>query len=166
MNGREQMHYAGRVTIQGSERTFRVCATCDEASVAQRTHPARHRYRRHHYATVHGRERLPGPEGRPDVCNVDPGGRHLDGGPALLGRPHRPGKQHHPDHRLGGRHTVGSHLRPPRPRDRRLVERLPLLGDHVRVRGRRFAGRHVLHPAAPSARDRLRPALPRGRGGR
>ena len=42
----------------------------------------------------------------------------------------------------------------------------PLLGDHVRVRGRRFTGRHVLDPPASCARDRLGPALPGGRGRR
>ena len=160
------MHYFCRVSIQGSERIFRVCAKRDEANVAQRTDPPRHHPRRHYYAAVHGRKRLPGSEGRPDVCNVHPGSRHLDGGSALLGRPHGPGEQHRSDHRLGGRHPIGGHLRPPRPRDCRLVERLPLLGDHVCVCGRRCAGRHVLDPAAPCARDRLGPALPGGRGRR
>ena len=44
-------------------------------------------------------------------------------------------------------------FRSSRPRYRRLVERLPLLGDHVCVCGRRFAWRHVLDPSASCARD-------------
>ena len=62
--------------------------------------------------------------------------------------------------------AVGCHLRSPRPRDCGLVEWLPLLADHVRVRGRRFVGRHVLDSAASRARDGFGPALPRGRGRR
>ena len=45
------------------------------------------------------------------------------------------------------------------------MERFPLLADHVRVCGRRFAGRHVLDSPASRARDGLGPALPRGVAG-
>ena len=42
----------------------------------------------------------------------------------------------------------------------------PYWQTHVRVRGRRFTGRHVLDPPAPSARDGFGPAIPRGCGRR
>ena len=160
------MLYSCRVSIQRSERIFRVCANCGEANVAQRTDPARHHHRRHYHAGVHGRERVPGSEGWSDLRDLDPGSRHFDGSSALLGSPHGPGEQHRPDDRVGGGHAVGCHFRPPRPRDRGLVEWLPLLADHVRVRGRRFTGRHVLDPPAPRARDGFGPAIPRGCGRR
>ena len=160
------MLYSCRVSIQRSERIFRVCANCGEANVAQRTDPARHHHRRHYHAGVHSRERVPGPEGWSNLRDLDPGSRHFDGSSALLGRSHGPGEQHRSDDCVGGGHAVGGHLRSPRPRDCGLVERFPVLGDHVRVCGRRFVGRHVLDSFASRARDGFGPAIPRGCGRR
>ena len=62
-----------------------------------------------------------------------------------------PREQYRPDHRLGGGHAGGDHLRAAGPGHDRLVERLPLLDDGRGLRDRRHPRRDVLGAAAARA---------------
>ena len=73
----------------------------------------------------------------------------------LLQRLDHPGKQYRPDHRLGGGHAVGDHLRPARAGHGRLVDRFSLLAVGRGDRHRRHPGRDVFGAAAARARDRV-----------
>ena len=126
----------------------------------QECHP-----RRRHHAAVHRCECLPRFEGRPDLRDLDPGGRHLDGAAASRGKFQHSGKQHRPDYRLRRRHAGGHHLCAAGSHHGGLVAGLSLL-DHGRgLRDRRHPGRDVLRAVAARAGDGLRPALPGGRRG-
>ncbi len=94
---------------------------------------------------------------------VDPRRGDLDGDPERGQGLVDPREQHRPDRGVGGRHALGDHLRAAGTRDRRLVDRIPVLAVVSHLRERRRARGAVHDPAPARARHQLRPALPRRR---
>src|SRR5690348_13911594 len=114
----------------------------------QRTHHPRARARCAHHHPLHRGQRLPRPQGRTDLRVIHPRRGHLHGRPERRQRFYHSRKQHRSNRRLRGRHPLRHHLRPPRPRHRRLVDRIPLLGILPHLPERRRVRRPLHHPAA------------------
>ena len=109
-------------------------------------------------------ERLPRALCRHNGIGIHPGGRHLDGHPAIVPRVQHPREQHRSNRRLGrGKPRGGRDLHDPGHDHSRGMDRIQLPADNAHRRIGRYDGCAVYHPAATRSDCRHAAALPRGR---